>query len=244
MRLGRPSPVLRGRAWSRGSSSGCGTRSRPWRPRARRSSRWTCHTPTTALPPTTSWRPPRRRRTSPATTASASGIRSATGTCSADYLATRGTGFGAEVQAAHHARHLRAVRGLPRRLLRQGAQGAHAHQGRLRPRVRDGRRAGRAHQSDGGLPPRRPTRRPGRDVPVGCLHAARERRGPRRDCPCPAGCPRGCRSGSSSSAARSTSRRCSGSAVPTRPSRRRRLASDRADRPGSARRPRDGSPRA
>ena len=74
-------------------------------------------------------------------------------------------------QAAHHARHLRPVGGLLRRLLPQGAQGPDAHQGRLRPGVRDGRCAGRADQPDGGLRVRGPHGRPGRDVPLGRLHA-------------------------------------------------------------------------
>ena len=47
-------------------------------------------------------------------------------------------------QAAHHARHVRAVGRLLRRLLPQGAQGPDAHQGGLRPGVRVGRRARRA----------------------------------------------------------------------------------------------------
>ncbi len=41
-------------------------------------------------------------------------------------------------QAAHHPRHLRAVQRLLRRLLRPGAEGAHADQPRLRGRVRAG----------------------------------------------------------------------------------------------------------
>ena len=54
-------------------------------------------------------------------------------------------------------------------------------------------------QPDGRVPVRRPPRRPGRDVPVGRLHAAGQRGGPARGCRCPAGCPRGCRWVSSSS---------------------------------------------
>ena len=75
-------------------------------------------------------------------------------------------------QAAHHARHLRAVGRLLRRVLPEGAEGAHADQGRLRRRLREGRRARRADQPDGRLPLRRPAGRPGRDVPVGRVHAA------------------------------------------------------------------------
>ena len=40
------------------------------------------------------------------------------------YAATRAAGFGAEVQAAHHDRHLCALGGLLRRLFHQGAEGA------------------------------------------------------------------------------------------------------------------------
>ena len=44
-------------------------------------------------------------------------------------------------EAAHHARHVRAVQRLLRRLLRAGAEGAHADRARLRGGVRAGRRA-------------------------------------------------------------------------------------------------------
>ena len=54
----------------------------------------------------------------------------------ANYLATRDRGFGRRGQAPHHARHVRALGRLLRRLLPQGPEGAHAHQGRLRPRLR------------------------------------------------------------------------------------------------------------
>ena len=47
-------------------------------------------------------------------------------------------------EAPHHPRHLRAVRRLLRRLLRPGAEGAHADRARLRGRLRAGRRAGLA----------------------------------------------------------------------------------------------------
>ena len=48
-----------------------------------------------------------------------------------------GAGLRGRGQAPHHARHLRALGGLLRRVLREGAEGPHAHQGRLRPGVRD-----------------------------------------------------------------------------------------------------------
>ena len=43
-------------------------------------------------------------------------------------------------EAPHPHRHLRALERLLRRLLRQSAKGAHAHRGRLQPRVREVRR--------------------------------------------------------------------------------------------------------
>ena len=47
---------------------------------------------------------------------------------------TRGAGFGPEVQAADHARHLRALGRLLRRLLLNGPAGAHADPARFRRR--------------------------------------------------------------------------------------------------------------
>ena len=54
------------------------------------------------------------------------------------YEKTRAAGFGAEVQAPHHDRHLCAVGRLLRRLLSAGAEGAHADQARFRGRLRKG----------------------------------------------------------------------------------------------------------
>ena len=51
-------------------------------------------------------------------------------------------------EAPHHARHLRAVGGLLRRLLRQGAAGAHAHHPRLRSGLRAVRPAAVADVAD------------------------------------------------------------------------------------------------
>ena len=67
---------------------------------ARKSSTSTCRTPTTAWPRTTSSRRRRRRQTWPATTAIRYGhsVRLPGGDYIADYLATRGSGFGAEVK--------------------------------------------------------------------------------------------------------------------------------------------------
>ena len=64
-------------------------------------------------------------------------------------------------EAAHHARHVRAVGRVLRRVLRPGAAGAHADHPRLRACVRAVRRAAVAHVADGGVRARarrRPTR--------------------------------------------------------------------------------------
>ena len=77
-------------------------------------------------------------------------------------------------QAPDHARHVRPVGRLLRRVLREGAEGPDADQARLRHAVRAGlRRPRRADLAIGRLPLRRQDGRPGRDVPVGRLHAAR-----------------------------------------------------------------------
>ena len=55
-------------------------------------------------------------------------------------------------QASDHARHVRAVGRLLRRLLRAGAEGPHAHHPRLRAGVRGLRRAGVADVADHGVP--------------------------------------------------------------------------------------------
>ena len=56
------------------------------------------------------------------------------------YMATRTDGFDAEVKR-HHARHVRVVRRLLRRLLRPGVEGPPPHRRRLRRRLRARRRA-------------------------------------------------------------------------------------------------------
>ena len=70
------------RAWSRAWRPASARPSRPSRPPAPRSWTSACPTPSTASPPTTSSPRPRRRRTSPATTGSATATRSATATSS------------------------------------------------------------------------------------------------------------------------------------------------------------------
>ena len=86
------------RAWP-ARSSGCGaTESHGCATRVRRSSRSRCRTPATRSPPTTSSRPPRPPRTSPATTGCASACACRARTLDEMYQNTRGEGFGAEVQ--------------------------------------------------------------------------------------------------------------------------------------------------
>ena len=100
-----------------------------------------CRTPSTPCRPTTSSRRPRPRRTSPAMTACATACASPGKTLDEMYEQTRAAGFGAEVQAPGADRHLRAVGRLLRRLLSEGAAGAHADPARLRAGVRGVRRA-------------------------------------------------------------------------------------------------------
>src|SRR5207249_1136627 len=63
---------------------------------------------------------------------------------------------------------------LLRRVLRKGAEGPHADQGRVRPRVREGGRARHADFADGRVPDRSEGERPAVDVLERHLHAARE----------------------------------------------------------------------
>ena len=70
--------------------------------------------------------------TSPATTACATACGSTAPTRPTMNAATRDRRLRPRGEAAHHARHLRAVGRLLRRVLRQGAEGAHAHRPRLR----------------------------------------------------------------------------------------------------------------
>ena len=128
-------------------------RSRRSRRRARRSRRSASRTPTTASPRTTSSRRRRPRPTSPATTASATGYSVRGG---GDYLAELPRdprrGLRRRGQAPDHARHVRAVGRLLRRVLPQGAEGPDADQARLRPAVGAGLRRPRRAR------PRRPSR--------------------------------------------------------------------------------------
>ena len=73
-------------------------------------------------------------------------------------------------QAADHARHVRPVGRLLRRLLRQGAEGPPADRRRLRQGLRARRRAADAGVADRRLPDRRQDRQPAGDVPLRHLH--------------------------------------------------------------------------
>ncbi len=116
-------------------------------------------------------------------------------------------------------RHLRALGRLLRRLLPEGAEGAHAHQARLRRGLREGGRAADADHAGSRLRHRRGQRRSGADVPERHLHGDGEHGGPARASRCRRGCPRKARRWDcSSSASRSTRRRCS---APPRRSRMR-----------------------
>ena len=79
-------------------------------------------------------------------------------------------------EAPHHHRHLRAVQRLLRRVLRPGAEGAHADQPRLRARLRAGRRAALADRADHGVQAGREARRPAGDVPQRHRHDPRQPR--------------------------------------------------------------------
>ena len=83
-------------------------------------------------------------------------------------------------QAPHHDGHLRAVGGLLRRLLSEGAAGAPADRGRFQARLRRGRRARRTDDPDRRLSHRRQDRRSRHHVPQRHLHHRRQPRGPSR----------------------------------------------------------------
>ena len=113
----------------------------PGAARARGPAACRCPTPTPAWPPTTSWRRPRRPRTSRGTTASSTGSGWPDGRDLVvhDRRHARG-GLRARGAAPHHAGHLRAVGRLLRRLLRAGPARPHADPPGLRSGLRRGRR--------------------------------------------------------------------------------------------------------
>ena len=118
--------------------------------RAPKSSTSACRTPSTRCPPTTSSPPPKRRATSPATTACAT----ACATCPHGanlqdmYAATRAAGFGDEVKRRILIGTYVLSAGLLRRLLHAGAEGPRADRARLRRRLRAVRRDPRADHAD------------------------------------------------------------------------------------------------
>ena len=94
------------------------------------------------------------------------------------YEETRARGLRRRGEAADHARHLRALLRLLRRLLRPGAEGPHPDRRGLRRRLRGRRLRRHPDLALGRLRARREDRRPAGDVPERLLHRADE---PRRD---------------------------------------------------------------
>ena len=157
-----------GRRLSTRSSRVCARRSRA-RSSTRASSapRWgsaTCRSRiATECRATTSSRRRRRRRTSRATTASATG-RASRARRTARWSIARATRVRRRAEAPHHARHVRALGRVLRRVLRPGAEGANApHPGAPRG-ARGLRRHRDADVADGRIPDRRQGCRPARDV--------------------------------------------------------------------------------
>ena len=132
-----------------------------------------------------------------------------TGTLLSMYGASREAGFGDEGEAPHHARHVRAVIRLLRRLLRARPEGPHPHPPRLRGGIRQGRRdrhadhAQRRHSASA----KRPT------TPCRCTSPTTSpspQTSPATPaCPYPAVSSAACRSAFSSSANPGTKPRCS-----------------------------------
>ena len=99
------------------------------------------------------------------------------------YGKTRGSRLRRRGEATHHARHVRALGRLLRRVLLEGAARAHAHPSRLRARLPRGRRHRLTDLAGSPVPARRAHGRSAGHVPGRHLHAAGE---PRRG-PCPLG---------------------------------------------------------
>ena len=91
--------------------------------------------------------------------------------------ADQAAGLRAGGEAANHARHLRPLGRLLRRLLPQGAEGANAHRPRVPRRLPEVRRAGHAHLAHGRVPAGRQGGGPGADVPQRRLHHTDQHRG-------------------------------------------------------------------
>ena len=90
------------------------------------------------------------------------------------YFRTRGHALRPGGDPPRDDRHLRPLGGLLRRLLRPGAEGAHAHKARFRAGLRAGGPDRRADLAQHCFQDRRACRRPARHVPGGCLHPPRQ----------------------------------------------------------------------
>ena len=117
---------------------------------------------------------PRRPRTWPATTASATACASTRRRRARDVLRDPPGRLRRRGEAPHHDRHVRAVGRLLRRLLRAGAARAHADPPRLRARRSATGTRCSADRAVGRVPDRREARRPARDVRQRRVHAARQ----------------------------------------------------------------------
>ena len=124
-------------------------------------------------------------------------------------------------QAADHARHLRALVRLLRRLLRPRPAGAHEDRRGLQRGLRAGRLHRHPDRADGRVRARREDRRPAGDVPERLLHGADVARRDPRDLDSLRLSRRACRWACSSPARPSARTRCS--TPPTRSSRRSRF---------------------
>ena len=155
------------RAFRRRRSTRCGHA-------ARQSSTSSCRTRSTRSRSTTSSRPRRRARTSHATTASATACGIAERRSGRDVRELARQGLRRRGETTHHARHLRAQRRLLRRVLSEGAAGAHAHPSRLRRGVRTRRRRRDADEPDPAVQDRREDGGSAADVPRRRLHRQRE----------------------------------------------------------------------
>ena len=118
-------------------------------------------------------------------------------------------------QATHHDRHVRAVRGLLRRLLPAAQKVRALITRRFRARLRAGRRADGADVADAGVRPRRQGRRSDHDVSERHLHHRREPRRPAGDVDSVRLRRASCRWGCRSSARISPKRSCSSARIAT-----------------------------
>jgi aspartyl-tRNA(Asn)/glutamyl-tRNA(Gln) amidotransferase subunit A len=157
-------------AWRRASA-------RPWRrsrPPGRPSRTSASRTPSTASPRTTSSPRPRRREPRPLRRRAVRVQRPRRGRLPRELPGDARPGLRSGGQAPDHARHVRAVGRLLRRVLPQGPEGPDPHQGDFDRLWEQGIDAIVAPTSpDRGVPVRRPHGGPGADVPLRRVHAAR-----------------------------------------------------------------------